>query len=537
MIKLKENHLEWALKHLQKYSHSDFYPRMFEFAAISHNWQQVKGFILSLNLDDYCPKSPMINLAQKPNGTFRIAHQLDPVDSIIYTAIVRELCETVENYRIPEPKKIACSYRIKPDLEGSFFGKETGWDIFISRCDELARKYEYGYVVVADITDFYNQVYTHRIRNLIEEAGKGTLDEQARVIEKFLFSLTKETSRGIPVGPAPSIILAELIMASIDNKILTYTDDFVRYVDDIRIFFANREDAVFVLHELTEYLYSYHRLVFSGEKTDVYPMRTFRKKFLKNEEKEENATKMAKADEMAREKINELTQYIGPYDGFDYDEEYEKALAEIMQEKNIELLSNTYYELFKKAISHPVDFILIRHILRKAARYRIRKIISLVLDNFESMLPVIREVVIYLNVVTNDDIASAHKKKFESILSGHYMRMPFVNLWVSHLLQNKHFSKINLPANYEKIQSIRGRALIALRRQDTTWVRDFREKIDVLGPWDKRAVLYSASILPPDEMSHWASITARSGDIVDKSISSYLISRNKSSKKVTSLSE
>lgn len=530
MARVKENHLEWALKHLQRYSHSDFYPRIFEFAAISHNWQQVKEFILSLDLDNYYPKSPMINLAQKPNGTFRIAHQLDPIDSIIYTALVRELCETIENYRIPESVKIACSYRIKPDLEGSFFPRETGWDVFISRSNELAKKYESGYVIVADITDFYNQIYTHRIRNLIEEAGKGTLDEQARVMENFLFSLNKETSRGIPVGPAPSVILAELIMANIDNKILTYTDDFVRYVDDIRIFFANREDAVFVLHELTQHLYSYHRLVLSGEKTNIHPMKKFREEFLRNEEKEENAVIMAKADEMAHEKIDELLDFVTPYDSFDYDEEYEKALAEIMDEEKFHLLSDTYHELFEQSISPPIDFILIRHILRKSARYRIRKLVSLVLDNFERMLPVIREVVIYLNAVINDEIISVHNKKFDTIISAHYMRMPFVNLWVSHLLQNQRLSRINLPVNYERIQSIRGKALIALRRQDTTWVRDFRDNIDVLGPWDKRAVLYSSSILPSDEITHWVRAAAASGDIVDKSISSYIISKKKSRK-------
>lgn len=79
MVTVQENHLEWALKHLQKYSHSDFYPKTFEFPAISHNWQQVKDYILSLDLDNYSPKSPMINLAPKPNGNYRIVHQLDPI--------------------------------------------------------------------------------------------------------------------------------------------------------------------------------------------------------------------------------------------------------------------------------------------------------------------------------------------------------------------------------------------------------------------------------------------------------------------------
>lgn len=531
MLTLKQNYVEWAVKHLQKYSHSDFYPKIFEFNAIFHNWEQVKTFILSLDLDNYYPKSPMINLAQKPNGTFRIVHQLDPIDSIIYTALIREVCETIEGYRIPEHLKIACSYRIKPDLEGSFFASDTGWDVYVSRSEELAKKYKTGYVIIADITDFYNQIYTHRIRNLIEEASKGILDKQARILENFLFSLNKETSRGIPVGPAPSIILAELIMASIDNKILTYTKDFVRYVDDIRIFFANREQAIIVLHELTQYLYSYHRLVFSGEKTNIIPTKKFRQELLRNEEKEENAAVMAKADEMVHEKINELLDYAVPYDSFDYDDEYEKALAEIMDEEKFQLLSETYYELFVKSISSSIDFVLIRHILRKAAKYRIRNLVSLVLDNFERLLPVIKEVVIYLNTVINDKIIKNHKKQFKTILSAHYMRMPFVNLWVSHLLQSKRFSMVNLKVNYDGILSIRGKALFALSRLDTTWARDFRDNIDVLGPWDKRAVLYSSSILPSDEMKHWISSAAASGDIVDKSISSYLIAQNKSLKK------
>lgn len=531
MITVKENRLEWALKHLQKYAHSDFYPKLFEFAAISHNWQQVKDYILSLDLGTYKPKSPMINLAPKPNGNYRVVHQLDPIDSLIYVALIRDVCEIIEDYRRPESEKTACSYRIKPDLEGSFFPSDNGWDIYISRTEELADKYKDGFVVIADITDFYNQIYTHRIRNLIVEAGNGTYDEQAKVIEEFLLAINKKTSRGIPVGPAPSIILAELISASIDNKIHDYTRDFVRYVDDIRIFFEKRADAVYALHGLTQYLYSYHRLVFSGEKTKIRSVKVFREKYMRNEKKEETSALMDKANELASEKIDELQEQLPPYGSdFDYDEEYEKALAEIMDEKSLKLLADTYYELFSKAITLPIDFALLRHILRQASRYRIRKLVPLVLDNFYRMLPAIREAVIYLNAVINEKTISTHKGKFESLLSSYYLSLPFVNIWISHLFQNPSLGKFNIPTKYDDILSIRGKALIALRRQDTTWVRDFRDGVDVLGPWDKRAVLYSSSLLPSDEMKAWVKAVAASGDIVDKSIASFLISQKKSGK-------
>jgi hypothetical protein len=529
MIKLKENHLEWAHKHLQKYSHSDFYPRLFEWAAISHNWQQAKNYLLSLDLDNYEPRSPMVNLAPKPNGNFRVVHQLDPIDSIIYTALIREVCEPIEQYRIPESENIVCSYRIKPDLEGSFFTSDTSpWDNYVSRTYELSDEYDEGYVVIADITDFYNQIYTHRINNLIVEAGKGAFDDQARIIENFLLALNRKTSRGIPVGPAPSIILAELIMGSVDKKVLNFTKSFVRYVDDIRIFFHTPEEAIQALHEITYFLYSYHRLVFSGEKTKVLSVKNFKEQYLSDEKKAENAALIAEADTLTNEKVKELLENLPPYtDDFDYDEAYEQTLSEILSEKQFELLSSTYLKLFAKAISPPRDYGMLRHVLRQATRYRIRNIIPIVLDRFYALRPVIREAVIYLNAVINEETVVRNKARFEKLLSSFFVELPFINLWVSYLMQNEAMNSIALTLDYERIYSKREQALVAIRQNDTTWVREFRDKMDVLNPWEKRAVLYANRILPYDEMRPLVQSVAASGDIMEKSIASYIISKKK----------
>jgi len=58
-------------------------------------------------------------------------------------------------------------------------------------------------------------------------------------------------------------------------------------------------------------------------------------------------------------------------------------------------------------------------------------------------------------------------EKFK-ILSAHYMRLPFINLWVSHLLRNQSLTEISLSARYDNILSTRGKALIALSRHDST---------------------------------------------------------------------
>jgi hypothetical protein len=287
MYKLKETSLEWALLHVLRFADSDFFPRPFEFDAIKHDWDRVKEYLLELDLDDYAPKTPDVHLAQKPNGTFRVVHQLDPLDSLIFTALVHENAELIERFRIPEERTIACSYRISLDTKGSFVeDSKRGYNDFIGKSDQLANDFKGGFVLVTDLVDFYNQIYLHRVNNLLDEAGSTS----GKTIESFLSGLNTNVSQGIPVGPYPSILLAELVMADIDKKILAHTESFVRYVDDIYIFLTNADGAYKLLHALTFYLYSNHRLVLSSEKTKVVPVEQFQASYLQNDESEEKKT-------------------------------------------------------------------------------------------------------------------------------------------------------------------------------------------------------------------------------------------------------
>ncbi len=533
MPTVKENALEWSLRHLTRYYDSDFYPKSFEFEAIGSNWPSVKDYILSLDLLEYTPKSPVISLAPKANGTFRIVQKLDPIDSLIYTALVYELHQIIEDYRIPASKNIACSYRIKPDVNGSFFDRDkNGWNNYKRRIKKLSKKYKDGYVISCDITDFYNQIYTHRLQNIISEAGGGEFDEQAKILHEFLLKLNTKTSRGIPIGPAASIVLAETIMADIDKKIMSYTRDFTRWVDDIIIFLKKKEKADIVFHELTKYLYSNHRLVFSGEKHITTTVKRFLKYYFKDEEKEEEIVILRKTEELAKEKFEEFDIDFSNYGSYGeedeeaLEEEYERIYNEVAENEQFKILSKAYKDILNKSVkSKKLDVPLLRQILRKATRYRIRSIVLIVLKNFEFFIPVIREVIIYLNKVLSAKSIEHHKKYFEIILDSSIMRLPFINMWVSHLLHNEKFVASDLPSNYEKIFEIRDKALLARRRKDRVWVKSYKDGLDVLGPWDKRAILYSSDILSRDEMEHWIKLVSSRGDIIDKSICTLLLSK------------
>jgi hypothetical protein len=534
MYCIKENCLEWSLNHLKKYYDSDFYPKLFEFKAIAHNWDNVKNYILSLDIENYLPSSPILNLAPKSNINFRVVHQLDPIDSLIFTALVYELSGKIESYRIPEAEMIACSYRIKTDLNSFFDKDDTGYKNYISRIEYLSNKFKDGFILFCDITDFYNQIYTHRIQNIISEVGYGEFDLQSRVLENFLLGLNKNTSRGVPVGPAASIVLAEAIMSDIDKKIMNYTREFVRWVDDIRIFTKTREEAITILHDLSRYLYSSHRLVLSSEKTSIETTELFIKHYYENEEKEEQKAILDEVDEVAKEKIKKIIDEVfeqkGIY-GFDIDEidiDYDQICKDILTKDQFKVLSKAYNKIFKINISKKnIDIGILRYVLRKATILRVREILPIILDNFEKLVPVLREIIIYLNRIINPNIVIKYCDHFRSITESYFMQFPFINHWISYLLQNKSFNSVNLPEDYKNIITIRDKTLIALRKNDVTWVKDYKDNIDILGVWDRRAVLFSSQILSYDEMSKWSNTVAARGDIIDKSIASYILSIKK----------
>jgi hypothetical protein len=169
----------------------------------------------------------------KPGGGFRAATQLDPLDHLLYSAAVYEAASIIEAARIPANQNIVCSYRITATPDGAFFAPTNGWGAFHERSKSLACA-KYSHVFVADISDFYNQIGQHRVQNALESAG--VTNDRSRNIESFLNKVTAKQSRGLPVGPFASILLSEACLIDVDNFLLRIGCEFVRYVDDFRVF-------------------------------------------------------------------------------------------------------------------------------------------------------------------------------------------------------------------------------------------------------------------------------------------------------------
>ncbi len=178
--------------------------------------------------------------------------------------------------------------------------------IFTSRSQELAGSRKYRHVLLADIADFYNQVALHRIEGVLESAAVPT--QRAKNVERFLMELNGNQSRGLPVGPLASTLLAEACLNDVDMFLLGKGCPHVRYVDDFRIFCRSRREAITIQHDLTEYLLTSHRLSLESSKTRVMGMRKFRTSKLQDPAQEEKKAKVAKLRELI-EQFRVVTGY------------------------------------------------------------------------------------------------------------------------------------------------------------------------------------------------------------------------------------
>jgi hypothetical protein len=423
--------------------------------------------------------------------------------------MIYEDAESIESSRVDKDRHIACSYRVQLDAEGRLFPPENGWPEFHSASLELIRRPEYEYVVFVDISDFYNQVSHHRVENALELASV----TRAKTIEKFLTALTAGQSRGLPVGSSASILLAEVCLNDVDVFLLRKGYKHVRYVDDFRIFCKSYYQAVNALHDLSEYLYTAHRLSVQPLKTRIVAKAEAIGEFT-DPEAEERRSKSERIDRA----LEQLAEDYGPYADLD-------DLRDGIDEGEIAIESLS--ELFTLTLEQEhLHMGLARYLLRRAAQLRTSVICSKVFDNLDKLLPVLREVARYIRATRKASVR--HHAKFIQLLeSSPYRSIPFVQLWGFWILcECPGFASaekaLSLAEDCSKALGIRPAALVARAYRLVDWMRAHKETWANYGPWDRRAIIYSASVLPRDERNAWLDKVAASGDPLDRAIAQFV---------------
>jgi hypothetical protein len=121
---LSQASLEAAVRHLCRYGDTDIFPRLPELAFFADEEKEVVKELATLDLDSYAPAGAIEALFPKGRYSFRIAHQLPALDTLLFLACVVEIGEKIEAKRQPVARPRAFSYRFSVDVKsGQLFSR------------------------------------------------------------------------------------------------------------------------------------------------------------------------------------------------------------------------------------------------------------------------------------------------------------------------------------------------------------------------------------------------------------------------------
>lgn len=503
---LRPESIEWAITHIRRHGDTDLLPVPFEYEAIRHAWPRIKAHVEGIDLATYETRAPRRYLVPKQTFGFRVAVQLDPIDTLVYTALAYECAQAVENFRIPKERQVACSYRFAANDRGDMFEKSNGWDDFKAASQTHASSGAYKKVIVADIADFYNHISHHRVRNALELAGVSA--ERATNVERLLMNFTGGQSRGLPVGPSASVIFSEACLGDVDAFLMRKGHIHTRYVDDFRIFCKDEDTAWRALHDLTEYLYTAHRLTLQSSKTRLLDVHEFFTRELQDPEAVEEASR-----EQKLERLSEMVGIYGPSE-------------EEIDSYTDQLVKDNIQELFDECLEDEESLYLglAKYLLRRGTELRLGILRESVYENFSALIPVMREVAQYLIATTSQPYASEIAlRTFAGLDDSVHRELQFANEWACAIALNRMQLDCD-PTVLAEIEvscgllGVRWRALVAKALSQTDWVRERKENWQAATPWDRRAIIWAATALSPDERNYWLKRVQGSLDILDSAI-------------------
>jgi len=269
-MKISEKSIEWSIKHLVRHSDTDLFPRPVEFGALEDMLDSAVAKLKDVDLGNYNFGPARRFIVPKDEVSYRTATQLDPLDSIFFTAIVYEYGRLIESRRVPKHEGKVFAYRFSPNSEFQLYASEPSWREFWLQCQTKAKNH--SQIVYIDIADFYNQIYHHTLENQL--ATCGFHNQLQKWLLNLLGNVTAKISRGIPIGPHATHLLAEMSLMPVDNSLRMRGLDFCRYSDDIVIFCNDYQSARIILNNMAEILYS-QQLVAQRQKTKIYTSDTF----------------------------------------------------------------------------------------------------------------------------------------------------------------------------------------------------------------------------------------------------------------------
>lgn len=489
-MKLDANSVEWAIKSLYKHGDTDLFPKPIELEILNDNLSDSVGKICDIDIAGHSPSAPRRFIVPKDELSYRAATQLDPLDSVILTALMHKYGNEIEKRRRAISENSVFSYRFSPSSDGDLYQSHAAWNQYWEHCYKLAETH--GVALIVDISDFYNQIYHHTLENQLQESGLP--NQGTKWLLRLLETVSVKVSRGIPVGPHAAHLLAEASLIPVDNSLATRGLVFCRFVDDVIVFASNKTTARINLYQIAEILDKQQRLQLQKSKTRILEpsdLKAFCKQMIE--------------DRPINDFEEQIVDIIRKYSkGNPYRTVYLSELSDedvkIFQPEIVEKVLSDYL-----AEGTP-DFIRLRWFLRRLSQVGHSAALEFCLNNFEKLAPAISDVCHYfVSVSRNSGInwGSVGNKLIgllenEIVRSNEYFQMSILSLFNKEPQLNHIPHLVSLykgSSNFLKREII----LAAAESGHADWIRELKEEFSGMDPWTRRALIYATRRLPIDE--------------------------------------
>jgi nucleoside phosphorylase len=484
---LSTTSLDWSIAHHRELGDTDLFPRQFEIDVIATHWDAVREHLIRLDLRQHVWSKPRRVLVPKDHLLFRSGSQLHPIDSLIYAALIREAGHLIEDRRIPRSENKVFSSRFEPQASGQLYSQADYWSQFWSKSLQLVSQPACTHVVTCDIADFYQQLDHGVLRSQLELANvpawcRSALAEALRVS-------AGNVGRGVPIGPHPSHLLAELALVPLDNMLWASYPRFCRFIDDIHVFCTSEAEAYLALYDLANVLDGTLHLWTSGRKT----------KLLSADEFRNIATGAVERGDLSDEenRILEIVQDLtdSPYDFASFDDVADQDLGAL----DSQVVGDVLDEYLKAT---PPDFPKVRWFLRRLAQIGAPGAIEFVASNVHRMTPAMPDVIGYLRAAAPEftgDWTTVGSRLIEMLTypiveRSEYLQLVILSLF-GQIAELDHFNQ--LTTRFDRATAFARREIILAARScnATGWLEANASTIHGRTSWEARAVLFAATSL------------------------------------------
>ncbi len=493
-IKIGDNSIKWAMKHLLEQRDTDIFPFPIELNIINDEIDYVSTKLRNKGISEYKWHYARRFIMPKDLLSFRIVTQLDPIDSLFLAALIKEFGHIIEDSRVPAEDKVVFGNRYEPSADGRLFKSDRQWRKYWLRNQELINSHKIALKV--DIADFYNQIYHHNIENALIQIGGG--NQLMNSIKNFIGKITYKVSRGIPVGPHSTHLLAELVLISIDNELLNKRIRYTRYMDDFVFYCDSELEGKIILNKFAQILDKQGRLTLQRHKTEMYSETEFK-----------DICKSKLDEKTLDETEKEILKIVKDHLEEDEDEYSDKIKWEDLTDQQKDYFQELYYDkLFNKYLdnSEGPDYSKLRWLFRRLTQIGVPFAIQKTLEYFDDLIPVLPDICEYFIaaspnleddlVVTGEEIIDILES--EIVQSNEFVQISLIDLFVNNIELNHFHLFDDLFSNSSEFVK-RKIILLAYELNNVAWIRGKKEQYDDLGKWAKRALLIAFSKLPRDE--------------------------------------